>query len=83
MHNTHQLISNKKFVRNESEKANKFFRKSIFVTKNIKKNEKFNEHNIRIIRPGIGLEPIYFDKILGKKSKKNLKRGTPFKKGFY
>ena len=83
MHNTHQLVSNKKFVRNESEKANKFFRKSIFVVKNIKKNEKFNEQNIRIIRPGIGLEPIYFDKILGKKSKKNLKRGTPFKKGFY
>ena len=25
--------------------------------------------NIRIIRPGIGLEPIYFDKILGKKVK--------------
>ena len=39
--------------------------------------------NIKIIRPGVGLEPIYFDKILGKKSKKNLKRGTPFKKEFY
>jgi len=83
MHNTHQLVSKQQFVRNDTEKANKFFRKSIFVVENIKKNEKFNEKNIKIIRPGVGLEPIYFDKILGKKSKKNLKRGTPFKKEFY
>ena len=83
MQNTYKLVSKQKFVRDSSEKENKFFRKSIFVAKNIKKNEKFNEQNIRIIRPGMGLEPIYFDLILGKKSKKNLKKGTPFKKSFY
>ena len=33
MHNTHQLISNKKFVRNESEKANKFLENQFLLLK--------------------------------------------------
>jgi N-acetylneuraminate synthase len=36
----------------------------------------FTEENIRIIRPGLGLEPKYFDTILGKKINKAAKRGT-------
>jgi len=76
----YQLTSNKKFTRSDSEKKSKFFRRSIFVVKDIKKNEKFTTDNIRRIRPGIGLEPKYYARLLGKKSPMMLKREHPLKK---
>jgi N,N'-diacetyllegionaminate synthase len=45
-------------------------RKSIYAKKKIKKNEIFTENNISVKRPAIGLSPMYWDKIIGKKSKK-------------
>ena len=58
---------------------NKIFRRSIFVTKKIFKGEKFTRDNIRRIRPGFGISPAYYDKLLGKKSPMNLKSGEPVK----
>tara|TARA_B100001057_G_scaffold498678_2_gene606533 strand:+ start:4471 stop:5481 length:1011 start_codon:yes stop_codon:yes gene_type:complete len=75
-----KLLGKKSFFRNQSENKSKIFRRSIFTTKNIKKNEKFTNKNIRIIRPGYGLAPKYFDIVLGKISKKKILTGTPLKK---
>ena len=47
------------------------FRRSIYVVKDIQKGEKFTEENIKIIRPGYGAHPKYFELILGKKSNSN------------
>jgi len=52
-------------------------RRSLFVTKKIKKDEKFTQDNIRSVRPGFGLAPKYLGKVLGKRAKSDLKRGTP------
>ena len=38
---------------------------------------KLTKENIRRIRPGYGLEPIHYEKMLGKKASKNLSAGTP------
>lgn len=59
------------------ESENIVFRKSLFVVKDIKKGEKLTPQNIRSIRPGHGLEPKYFDKIIGKKAKVEIEKGTP------
>ena len=48
------------------------------LVKRIKKGEKFTEKNTKRIKSGYGLSPLYYDKILWKKSIKNLKMGTPF-----
>ena len=63
----------------QSAKPNLKSRKSLFVIKDIEKGEFFTEKNIRSIRPSGGLHPKYFKKILGKKSKANLKFGTALK----
>ena len=63
----------------QSAKPNLKSRKSLFVIKDIEKGEFFTEKNIRSIRPSGGLHPKYFKKILGKKSKVNLKFGTALK----
>ena len=66
----------------KSSKKNLSGRKSIYVIKEIKKNEVFNEQNISCIRPSFGLHPKYYKSVLGKRSKKNLQKGQRLKKIF-
>ena len=77
---TYNFFKNKNFYRSKEELKGKVFRRSIFVVKNIKRGQIFDKTNIRRIRPGQGLEPKYYEKILGKKSPINLYRGNPLKK---
>lgn len=46
--------------------------KSLVARVNIPKGAKFNHENISIKRPGSGLKPYYYFKILGKKSKRDI-----------
>lgn len=58
-------------------KKSREFSRSLFVVEDIRAGEIFTEKNIRSIRPGFGLHPKYFNKILGKKAKRDLSKGTP------
>ena len=60
----------------------KKFRRSIYVSKNMEKGEKFSKNNLKVIRPGFGLHPRYFDQVIGKVSKNKIKQGVPLKKKF-
>ena len=62
----------------KSEVSNIVGRRSLFVVRDIQAGEIFTRENIRSIRPGYGLAPKYLSKIIGKKSLKAIKRGTPF-----
>ena len=66
-----------------SEKKYTKFRRSIYISKQIKKGEKFSKDNLKVIRPAYGLHPKYFDRVIGKISKKNIHPGTPLKKDFF
>ena len=63
----------------KTDKLYKFYRRSIYAVQDIKKNELLNKNNIKIIRPGNGLQPKYFNRILGKKTRQNISRGSPIK----
>ena len=56
------------------------YRRSIFAIKNIMKGEKFTLENIKRIRPGYGLEPKYFNKLLKMNSPYNIEYGEPLSK---
>lgn len=74
-----EAVGKIKFEISDSEAKSLQFKRSIYVVKDIQKGEKFNENNIKIIRPGYGAHPKYFKKILGKKSNSNFTKGTPLK----
>ena len=74
-----EAVGKIKFELSESEFKSMQFKRSIYVVEDIKKGEKFNENNIKIIRPGFGAHPKYYEKILGKHSNADFKRGTPLK----
>ena len=59
----------------KSEKKNIYIvRKSIVAATKIKKNEKFSNANIACKRPGTGISPLFFKKLIGKKSTKNFNK---------
>ena len=65
---------------NHNELQNKFMRRSIYTSKNIKKGEKFSSKNIKTLRPKLGICSSYYFKLIGKKAKKNIKKDNPIKK---
>ena len=77
---TFLMLGKNFFFRNKSENQSLKLRRSIYAISNIKKGEKFSKKNIRVIRPGFGIQPIYFEKLLGKKCPIDIKRETPLKK---
>jgi pseudaminic acid synthase len=77
---TSLMMGKKYFFRNKSENQSLQFRRSIYAVSDIKIGEKFTKKNIRVIRPGFGISPIYFEKLINKKSPLNIKRETPLKK---
>lgn len=56
---------------------NKNRRRSIFVSKDVKKNDKISIENVKCIRPGNGLHPMHYNEIINKKFSRDLKAGTP------
>ena len=59
----------------KSEKKNIYIvRKSVVASTKIKKNEKFSNLNITCKRPGTGISPLFFKKLIGKKSMKNFNK---------
>lgn len=63
----------------EVEKKSIVYRRSIYITEDVKEGDILNEKNLRCIRPGLGLPPKYYEMLLGKKIKCSLKKGTAMK----
>lgn len=74
-------ISNGKisFEISKSSKKNLNGRRSLYVIKNIKKNQTFSKNNVKSIRPCYGLHPKYLEKIINKKSTQDISAGTRLK----
>lgn len=70
----HKTIGNIHYVVAENDKLR---RRSLFVTKDLKKNTVFSKDNIRSIRPGYGLHPKHLPDLLGRKANKDIQAGTP------
>ena len=80
---TESIIGNITYGGVLSEKETKKFRRSLFVVKNMKKGEKFNEENLKSIRPGNGLHTKHYWDILNKECNQDIELGTPMKQEFF
>ena len=63
----------------EAEKISLGYRRSIYVSKDLKPGDVLTRENIRRVRPGKGLSPKYYDMLLGRQVKQAVKKGTPMR----
>ena len=76
---TEASLGNGEIKISKSSKENFNSRRSIYVSKEIKKNELITPKNIKIVRPNYGLHPKFYKFVLNKESNANLKIGDRFK----
>jgi pseudaminic acid synthase len=61
-----------------SEAGNIVYRRSLYVTADVRAGETLTEANVRSIRPGYGLAPKHLPQLLGRRAARDLARGEPF-----
>lgn len=60
-----------------AEQASLQFRRSLFITENLRAGDALTHENLRAIRPGYGLPPRYLDDLVGRRVARDVPRGTP------
>lgn len=61
----------------EAEQKSMVFRRSLYISQDMKAGDILTRESVRSIRPGHGLSPKYMEVVLGKKVNMDLKKGTP------
>ena len=64
-----QALGKVKYGTSDVEKGSLTFRRSLYIAEDMKKGDVLTKKNLRIVRPGLGLAPKYYDVILGRKVK--------------
>ncbi len=79
--NTEMILGSHIKAITKSEKKNlTSARKSIVISNDINKNDIININNLEVKRPGTGIKPSEFYKIIGKRAKKSLKTNQILKR---
>jgi len=76
---TEKLLGTIDYTMTNKKIKSRQFARSLYISKDIKKGEKFTQDNIRSVRPGYGLHPKYYNDILNKLAKKNYEFGDRLK----
>ncbi len=81
--NANKLVGKPAYSLSSYEEESIVFRRSIFAIEDILVGEVFSEKNISVIRPGYGMMPKYYNKLIGEKSTRRYKRGEPIEEFDY
>jgi N-acetylneuraminate synthase len=73
-----EALGEAQYRRSEAEVANRQFRRSLYVVRDVARGAVLTAADVRSIRPGFGLEPKALPEILGRTAARDLKRGEPF-----
>ncbi|WP_339227481.1 pseudaminic acid synthase [Oceanobacillus sp. FSL K6-2867] len=72
-----QALGTVHYGSSKAEKPSEKYRRSLYVTQDMKAGEILTKDNLRVIRPGYGLAPKYYDLLLGKAVVRDVEKGTP------
>jgi pseudaminic acid synthase len=61
----------------EAEMNSLVFRRSLYVAEDMKCGERFTQKTLRVVRPGKGLHPRFYDQLLGRRVARDVPKGTP------
>lgn len=60
----------------EPEQASRGYRRSLYISQEMKSGESFTPENLKVVRPGLGLAPKHYETILGKTINQDARAGT-------
>ena len=72
-----QSLGKVNYERTETEKGNVKFRRSLYYVRSLKKGDVITENDIRSVRPGFGLPPKYYEKLIGLTVLQTVEENTP------
>ena len=72
-----QSLGKVNYERTEAEKGNVKFRRSLYFVGALKEGDVITENDIRSVRPGFGLPPKYYDKLIGTKIALSVEKNSP------
>lgn len=75
--NTVKVMGKASYELTDNEKKGLSGRRSLVAIDSIKKGQVFTEHNIKSVRPSIGIKPKYYETLLNKKAKRDYEFGEP------
>ena len=61
----------------EAEQKSLMFRRSVYFAEDIQAGEVLTAKNLRVVRPGFGLHPRFYQSLLGKRARNDIEKGTP------
>jgi N-acetylneuraminate synthase len=61
----------------EAEKKSLALRRSLFIAQDMQAGDVLTSQNLRIVRPGSGLHPRYYEQVLGRRLNRPAGKGTP------
>jgi pseudaminic acid synthase len=72
-----QALGSVRYGGSTAEEKSRVFRRSLYISADIRAGDRLTPENVRIIRPGFGLPPKHYETILGKRVNRDLLAGTP------
>jgi len=78
---TEKLIGKVDYKMREKMRKSRNYARSLYVAQDIKEGELFSEENIKIVRPGYGMHPKYFEDIIGTVASRDYAFGEALKLG--
>ncbi|HVV79535.1 MAG TPA: pseudaminic acid synthase [Pseudolabrys sp.] len=73
----HAALGRADYGRAASEQPNMVLRRSLYAVRDIAAGEVLTAESVRSIRPGYGLAPKHLSKVLGRRARRAIARGTP------
>ncbi|GAA0868143.1 pseudaminic acid synthase [Brevundimonas basaltis] len=75
--NARQALGQVNYGPTPSEMKSLAFRRSLYVSMDVKKGDLFDDTNVRAVRPGFGLPPKFIDSVIGRRAARDAPAGTP------
>jgi len=63
----------------KAEENSRIYRRSLYIGRDMKAGELLNAETMRIVRPGHGLPPKFYDELLGRTVREDVTAGTPLR----
>jgi pseudaminic acid synthase len=76
-HRVWQSLGRVTYGPSDAEKASLAFRRSLYIARDMKLGDVLTSENLRVVRPGYGLHPRYYEQLLGMVVQRNVTKGTP------